>query len=235
MRTVEFDRLPTEGARVLDAGCGEGRHAVAAGLADAAEVVGLDLDPERLATAREGYREYAGTERTETAPGRFLQGDARSLPFPDDAFDVVVCAEVLEHVPDMGSTLDELRRVCRPNGHLAVSVPRAGPEQVCWALSTGYHEVDGGHVRVVDRNRLRESLATRGFREVGHHFAHALHSPYWWLKCLWWDREPDPLVLRAYERFLEWDTVADPEPVRALETALDPLVGKSEVFYFRHE
>jgi len=234
MRTVEFDRLPVAGARVLDAGCGEGRHAVAAGLADAAEVVGVDLDPGRLATARADYREHVGAGGEET-PGLFLRGDARSLPFPDDAFDVVVCAEVLEHVPDLGAALDELRRVCRPGGQLAVSVPRAGPERVCWALSAGYHEVEGGHVRVVDRGRLRAALDARGFREVGHHFAHALHTPYWWLKCLWWGQEEPPLALRAYERLLEWDAVADPAPLAALEAALDPLVGKSEVFYFEHE
>lgn len=231
METVEFDRLPLgPGTRVLDVGCGEGRHAVAAA-PDAGAVVGVDLDPERLAAAREDYETYA-----DGTPGTFLRGDALSLPFADGAFDVVVCSEVLEHIPDYGAAVAELRRVCRPGGALAVSVPREGPERVCWRLSEGYHLVEGGHVRVFDREELREAVEARGFRYLGGHFAHALHAPYWWLKCLWWGRHEEPseqpLALRAYERFLEWDVLNEPQPVRALENALDPLFGKSAVLYF---
>jgi SAM-dependent methyltransferase len=231
METIEFDRLPLgPGTRVLDVGCGEGRHAVAA-TRDAGEVVGVDLDGERLATAREDYDTYA-----DGTPGTFLQGDALSLPFADGAFDVVVCSEVLEHLPDYEGAIAELRRVCRPGGTLAVSVPRSGPERVCWLLSEEYHRVEGGHVRVFDRDELRSAVEARGFRHLGGHFAHALHAPYWWLKCLWWDRADDPaeqpLPLRAYERFLEWDVMNDPRPVRALEGALDPVLGKSVVLYF---
>lgn len=231
METVEFDRLPLgPGTRVLDVGCGEGRHAVAAAR-DAGEVVGVDLDPDRLAAAREDYDTYA-----DGAPGTFLRGDALALPFADGAFDVVVCSEVLEHVPDYEAAIAELRRVCRPGGALAVSVPREGPERVCWLLSEAYHQVEGGHVRVFDRDELREAVEAQGFRHLGGHFAHALHVPYWWLKCLWWDRADDPdeqpLPLRTYERFLEWDVLNDPRPVRALEGALDPLLGKSVVLYF---
>ena len=231
METVEFDRLPLgPGTRVLDVGCGDGRHAVAAAR-DAGEVVGVDLDPERLATAREDYDTYA-----DGTPGTFLRGDALSLPVADDAFDVVVCSEVLEHIPDHEAAIAELRRVCRPGGVLAVSVPREGPERVCWLLSMEYHQVEGGHVRIFDREELREAVEAQGFRHLGGHFAHALHAPYWWLKCLWWDRADDPdeqpLPLRAYERFLEWDVLNDPRPVRVLEDTLDPLLGKSVVLYF---
>jgi SAM-dependent methyltransferase len=234
METIEFDRLPLgPGSRVLDLGCGEGRHAVAAAR-DAGEVVGVDLDPDRLRAAREDYDTYA-----EGTPGSFLRGDALSLPFADDAFDVVVCSEVLEHIPDYEAALGELRRVCRPGGTLAVSVPREGPERVCWRLSEAYHQVEGGHVRIFDRDELRAAVESRGFRHLGGHFAHALHAPYWWLKCLWWDRADDPdeqpLPLRLYERFLEWDVLNDPRPVRTLERALDPLLGKSVVLYFEAE
>jgi SAM-dependent methyltransferase len=231
METVEFDRLPLgPGTRLLDVGCGEGRHTVAAAR-DAGEVVGVDLDPGRLATAREDYDTYA-----DGTPGAFIRGDALSLPFTDGAFDVVVCSEVLEHIPDYEAAIAELRRVCRTGGALAVSVPREGPERVCWLLSEAYHQTEGGHVRVFDRETLREAVEAGGFRHLGGHFAHALHAPYWWLKCLWWDRTDDPaeqpLPLRAYERFLEWDVMNDPQPVRALEHALDPVLGKSVVLYF---
>ncbi len=231
METVEFDRLPLgPGARVLDIGCGEGRHAVAAAR-DAGEVVGVDLDPDRLVTAREDYDTYA-----DGTPGTFLRGDALDLPFVDDGFDVVVCSEVLEHLPDHEAAIAELRRVCRPGGALAVSVPRYGPERVCWLLSEAYHQVEGGHVRIFGRERLRAAIEAQGFRHLGGHFAHALHAPYWWLKCLRWDRADDadeqPLSVRAYERFLEWDILNEPRPVRAVEGALNPLLGKSVVLYF---
>jgi SAM-dependent methyltransferase len=231
METVEFDRLPLgPGTRVLDIGCGEGRHAVAAAR-DAGEVVGVDLDPDRLLTAREDYDTYA-----DGTPGTFLRGDALNLPFVDDGFDTVVCSEVLEHLPDHEAAIAELRRVCRPGGALAVSVPRYGPERVCWLLSEAYHQVEGGHVRIFNREELRAAVEAQGFRHLGGHFAHALHAPYWWLKCLWLGRADDadehPLPVRAYERFLEWDILNEPRPVRAVEGALDPILGKSVVLYF---
>ncbi len=222
--------------RVLDVGCGEGRHVHAAALENVAAVVGLDLERSNLTAAREDYEEYIAPESD--VPVSFLSGDALRLPFADGAFDVVCCTEVLEHLPDYESALDELRRVCAPGGTLAVSVPRAGPERVCWALSDEYHEVEGGHVRIFDREELRTAIERRGFERVDSHFAHALHAPYWWLKCLWWDRDErgePPLPLRAYDRFLEWDVLESPRPVRLLERALDPVVGKSVVYYFELE
>ena len=231
METVEFDRLPLGPETcVLDVGCGEGRHAIAAAH-EAGEVVGVDLDPERLATARADYDTYA-----DATPGNFLRGDALTLPFEDSAFDVVVCSEVLEHIPDHEAAIAELRRVCRPGGALAVSVPRYGPERVCWLLSEAYHQVEGGHVRIFDRGDLRAGIEGRGFRYLGSHFAHALHAPYWWLKCLWWERvqtgDP-PAPLRAYERFLEWAEFGDHPVVDRFESALDVVLGKSTVLYFQ--
>ncbi|WP_254527998.1 class I SAM-dependent methyltransferase [Natrinema gelatinilyticum] len=237
METIDFDRLTlTPETRVLDVGCGEGRHVHAAALENVAEVVGLDLGPDNLAAAADDYDEYiAGAT---DVPVTFCAGDALRLPFEDGAFDVVLCTEVLEHLPDYEVAIDELQRVCAPDGTLAVSVPRAGPERVCWALSDEYHQVEGGHVRIFDRAELRAAIERRGFRRVDGHFAHALHAPYWWLKCLWWDRDQrgdPPLPLRIYDRFLEWDVLKSPRPVRLLERALDPLVGKSVVYYFRLE
>ncbi|QLK24882.1 class I SAM-dependent methyltransferase [Natrinema zhouii] len=237
METIDFDRMTlTPGMRVLDVGCGEGRHVHAAALENVAEVVGLDLETASLAAAQEDYEEYIA--ELSDVPVTFLSGDALRLPFEDGAFDVVYCTEVLEHIPDYESAIDELRRVCAPGGTLAVSVPRAGPERVCWALSDDYHNVEGGHVRIFDREELQAVIEQRGFHRVDGHFAHALHAPYWWLKCLWRERDErgePPLPLRAYDRFLEWDVLESPRPVRLLERALDPVLGKSVVYYFELE
>ena len=102
---------------------------------------------------------------------------------PTAAFDRVIAAEVLEHVPDDAGVLAELVRVLRPGGLMAVTVPRWYPEAVNWALSAEYHNVPGGHVRIYRRSQLRRRLRTAGLELHRHHHAHALHSPYWWLRC----------------------------------------------------
>lgn len=257
MQTVEFDRLLDGGERVLDIGCGEGRHSHGAALHDAgATVVGCDIDAERLRNAKEGFASLDLTDGDDTAEKpdstatavesedtdasaitapAFARADIFSLPFAADAFDVVVCAEILEHLPAYEDAIDELARVLKPGGRLAASVPRYGPERVCWALSDAYHAVEGGHVRIFHRDELREALEAHGLKSVDTGFAHALHSPYWWLKCLWWNHDEPPAPLAAYERFLEWVIVNETPTVDALERALDPVVGKSLVYYCVNE
>ena len=78
----------------------------------------------------------------------------------------------------------EATRVLRPGGTLAVTVPRWWPERICWALSDSYHEVEGGHVRIYRRTELVGRLRAQDLLPTGAHHAHALHSPYWWLSCL---------------------------------------------------
>lgn len=233
MLTVDVDRLLDPGDRVLDVGCGDGRHTHASALERVA-AVGVDLDPERVQAARDGF-ESAVAPAAESRPG-FCRADAHALPFPDGAFDVVICAEVLEHLPEYEAALAELERVLARGGALAVSVPRAGPERVCWALSAGYHQVEGGHVRVFDPGDLRDAVEARGLRFEDREYAHAFHAPYWWLKCLWWERDQagdPPAPLAAYERFLEFAEFGDHPVVDRLEAGLDRVVGKSTVLYFQ--
>jgi hypothetical protein len=121
--------------------------------------------------------------------------------------------------------------VLKPGGVLAASVPREGPEAVCWALSKRYRNTPGGHVRIYRRRKLRRMLEGAGYRIYDSHFAHALHSPYWWLKCaLGVDRE-DISVVKLYHRLLVWDMMRRPWLTRALEASLLPFIGKSVVFY----
>ena len=149
MLTVDFDRLGVrQGTRVLDLGCGQGRHAFEA-LRRGAEVVAADLDDKALADveAMAAAMEEAG----EVAAGGSLtvrHADALQLPFEDGDFDVVIVSEVLEHIPDDRAAMVEIQRVVRPGGLAAITVPRRGPEEVCWALSEEYHNNPGGHVRI---------------------------------------------------------------------------------------
>jgi len=232
MLTVDFARLRLRpGTRVLDIGCGNGRHAFEA-LRRGAEVVATDLDVTALAEVERMGE--AMSEAGEVPLGgslRTVRADATNLPFADEHFDVVIAAEVLEHIHEDSTAIAELCRVLRPGGLLAVTVPRWWPERVCWALSREYHEVPGGHVRIYRRRQLADRLRVSGLVvSPPHHHAHALHSPYWWLRCAL-GMSRDQAVARLYHRFLVYDLMRRPRWTRRLERGLNPFLGKSVVLY----
>ncbi|QWZ09529.1 methyltransferase domain-containing protein [Nocardioides panacis] len=234
MLTVDFDRLELRpGDRVLDMGCGAGRHAFEM-YRRGGDVVAFDQDGDELAGVLDlfGAMRDAG-EVPDGAEADIKQGDALSLPFADGEFDRVVASEVLEHIPADTDAIAELARVLRPGGTMAVTVPRWLPEKVCWALSDAYHEVEGGHVRIYTGDELVAKLVAAGLVYEGRDHAHGLHSPYWWIKCaVGVDRDQHPLV-KAYHRVLVWDIMKKPLATRLAERALNPLIGKSLVLYLR--
>lgn len=224
MLTVDFDRLGLRrGDRVLDLGCGAGRHAFAC-VERGARVVAVDADDTEVKGVAAMFSAMGGD-------GVALCGDALRLPFGDATFDRVVAAEVLEHIPPDTAAIAELVRVLRPGGTIAVTVPRWGPELVNWALSDEYHGVEGGHVRIYRRRVLEGRLRAAGLRLTGHHHAHALHSPYWWLKCAVGVRNDSHPLVRAYHRVLVWDITSKPLVTRVAERVLNPVLGKSVVLY----
>lgn len=232
--TADLDRLGVgPGRRVLDLGCGQGRHAFEA-FRRGARVVAVDhSDTDTLDTAAMlGAMRLAG-EVPAMARATAACADALALPFGDASFDVVVAAEILEHLPDDTAAMAELARVIRPGGVLAVTVPRWLPERVCWALADDYHApaVEGGHVRIYRRRRLVRALTDAGFRLSGSHHAHALHTPYWWLRCAVGVGNDQARLVRAYHRFLVWDIEHPHRAVRGAERGLNPVIGKSLVLY----
>lgn len=237
MLTVDFDRLGLRaGERVLDMGCGAGRHAFEM-YRRGADVMALDADADELHGVSELFAAMrAAGEVPDGAEADVKQGDALALPFADAEFDRVVAAEVLEHIHDDAGAIAELARVLRPGGTVAVTVPRYGPERVCWALSSAYHEVEGGHVRIYRGHELVERLARAGLVLEGRDHVHALHAPYWWIKCavgVGDDRHP---LVRGYHQVLVWDimrTRGVSRVTRAAERLLDPVIGKSLVLYLR--
>jgi SAM-dependent methyltransferase len=236
--TVEFSRLRLRpGALVLDLGCGDGRHARAARLFSRVSVVAVDVGGDEIAAAARSLRQM--DDQASPFPAArdggawlALRADSYRLPFDDEAFDCVVASEVLEHLRDDDRALAEIHRVLKPGGELVVSVPRFGPEAICWALSSEYRNSPGGHVRIYRRSALTRKIAAHGFELFDAHFAHALHTPYWWLKCAVGLQKTGGLV-GLYHRFLVWEMFARPRLTRSLEWLLNPVIGKSEVFYAR--
>jgi len=233
--TVDFSRFPlAPGDRVLDLGCGGGRHAFEC-YRRGANVVALDQNGEEIAEVRKWFAamEQAG-EAPAGASAVAMEGDALNLPFDDDTFDKIIISEVMEHIPDDKGVLAEMVRVLKPGGLLAVTVPRYLPEKICWALSDEYHEVEGGHIRIYRGDELVGKVREAGLTPYGTHHAHALHSPYWWIKCAVGVNNDKALPVKAYHQLLVWDIVGAPvisTITKAAEKALNPVIGKSFVVY----
>ncbi len=126
--------------KVIELGCGSGD--LAKSIHDRGpDVVGVDINREKIQTARERYPEI-----------QFIHSDIRDLDIADGEFDTVVLAEVLEHLPaDSGAEiLARAARLLRPGGRLIVSVPNedAIPHP--------------NHVRMFDREGLEKLLQPLG-------------------------------------------------------------------------
>ena len=114
-----------------------------------------------------------------------------------------------------------------------MTVPRWLPERICWALSDEYHANEGGHVRIFKADELTAQLEATGLVAEGVGYAHALHAPYWWLKCAVGVTNEDNRLVKAYHRLLVWDMMQAPPLTRTAERVLDPVIGKSVVLYLR--
>jgi SAM-dependent methyltransferase len=139
--------------RALDLGCGDGRLAQSL---DAASLTVADVSDVAL--------ERAARRLADATPVR-LEPDA-PLPLPDNGFDLVLCAETVEHVRDLQLLLSEARRVLEPGGRLALTTPAhsrltgldvllLGPQRRFPPLSP--------HLRFLSRGSLRDLLEAMGF------------------------------------------------------------------------
>jgi SAM-dependent methyltransferase len=231
--TVDFDRLGIgPGSNVIDVGCGAGRHSFEA-YRRGADVVAFDQNASELGEVDTVFRAMVQAgEAPASAHAQTVVGDARALPYPDGTFDCVIASEILEHVPADDAVIAELIRVLKVGGQLAVTVPRWLPEHVCWLLSDDYHSNEGGHIRIYRANELRGKIAGRGMAFTHTHHAHALHSPFWWLKCAVGVNNSDHPAVVAYHKMLVWDMMRRPLLTRVAESTLNPLIGKSVALYF---
>jgi SAM-dependent methyltransferase len=233
MLTVDFDRLGIgPGDKVIDVGCGAGRHAFEA-YRRGADVVAFDRDQAELSSVEAILRAMAENgEAPATASATTVAGDALSLPYPDETFDCVIASEILEHITRDDAAIAELIRVLKVDGTLVITVPRWLPEQLCWLLSDEYHANPGGHIRIYRASELRDKIARTGLELTHAHHAHALHAPFWWLKCAVGVENTKHPAVTAYHKLLVWDLMQRPKLTQIAESMLNPLVGKSVAMYF---
>lgn len=232
MLTINYNLLKfNDGDKLLDVGCGEGRHVIHACLEHNILGVGVDLSLHDLKITAERFAPFANYN-----PQSYFsiqQTDATRLPFADNSFDKIICSEVLEHIENYQGVLQEIKRVLKSGGILAISVPRAWPEKICWKLSSAYHQVEGGHIRIFNAKHLRNEIESQQFEFTHRYWAHALHSPFWWLKCLWWSTQDESRLIKLYHKLLVWDLMQKPWVTQTLEKLLNPILGKSVVMHFR--
>jgi SAM-dependent methyltransferase len=141
-----FRQAIGRGKRVLDLGCRSG--ALTRHFLEGNEVVGLDIDRAALAKAAQ-----LGIETV-------VADVEQPLPFPDSSFDAVVAGELLEHLRFPGEVVAEIRRVLRPGGVLAGSVPNAFNVQNRLRFLRGLPpERDPTHLHLFRPQDLRDLLA----------------------------------------------------------------------------
>ncbi|KPL11309.1 hypothetical protein AMJ85_03910 [candidate division BRC1 bacterium SM23_51] len=143
--------LVTDRLSVLDVGCGTGL--VLEGLRPYARPVGIDFS--RLAM---GYCVKRGIER-------LVCGRVETLPFGDQTFDLLLALDLLEHIDDDAALLRELWRVCRPGGHVLISVP-------AYRFLWSDHDEALHHFRRYTRVSLKQLLRSTDFEVV--RFTHAI-------------------------------------------------------------
>lgn len=233
MITIDFSRLALgPGSRILDIGCGEGRHTIKACQQRGARCVGADLGVENLVTTKKKIAFHRAINDLQCKSVDLTGMDVTQMPFKNNSFDTVICSEVLEHIPDHKKALSELVRILKPGKVLAISVPRFWPEKICWILSDEYFNANMGHVRIYTKPSLIDLVESFGLTCFASHHAHSIHAPFWWLKCLVGPNRTDSKLVNLYHRLLVWDLMKKPRLTAFIDKLLNPVLGKSLVVYF---
>jgi SAM-dependent methyltransferase len=169
---------PRDDARILDCACGRGFYLNMYRYVSRTPLVGLELDAEIIQKARRNVGHLPGITLT--------RGDIYSLPFPDDYFDGVILSEILEHIDDEVAGLREVRRVLKPGGVAAITVPHANYpflwDPINWTLERLLGRpirrgplagIWANHVRLYRREELRSAVERAGLVvEVERSFTH---------------------------------------------------------------
>jgi SAM-dependent methyltransferase len=171
--SIDPELLPLgQHTRVLDVGCGDGRHLRAASRRGC-RAIGIDYDPAELRRASEN-----------ATHADLIAADASHLPFRDGAFNTVICTETLEHLPDDRGAMREIARVMRDDALLLGAVPSHFTEIPYVRLSQGYRDAPGGHVRIYAPQVLFRRLNDADLRVTSFRYVHFIDSLIWLRFCI---------------------------------------------------
>ncbi len=220
-----------EGERLLDLGCGNGRHTLEAARYPV-RVVGLDFSADDLKAAK--YM-YADLQRKGEVRGHadFIIGDAQNLPFKDGSFDKALCTEVFEHIPDDRRGIAEFVRVAKPGAPVAVSVPNYWPETVFWTLSWEYWHTPGGHVRRYRPGAMWKILEQSNVDVRFQRNRHSSQAVYWFLRCLFGKDRENYLPVRTFFKLINWHHNRRIKLLEYIEATANLVIGKDMILYGR--
>ncbi|MBW2003224.1 MAG: class I SAM-dependent methyltransferase [Deltaproteobacteria bacterium] len=111
-----FTKTKAKKARVLDIGCGFGLMSIFFQNFGAAEVIGVDVNDEKIT----GFKTLLEILGLENGSIKAEFGDTLNIGYSDEEFDVIIANDVLSHVRDLGVFLEEVRRLLRPDGRLYI-------------------------------------------------------------------------------------------------------------------
>jgi ubiquinone/menaquinone biosynthesis C-methylase UbiE len=142
---------------VLDVACGPGNFtaAFAAAVAPTGRAIGIDLSAPMLDRARATNAHPRAT---------YLRGDATRLPFRDGSLDAVNCYAALYLIPDPYAAFDEMLRVLRPGGRIAVMTSRESPH--AWFRPAQARVLGASGLRMFGTDEFTGRLRAAGFSEI---------------------------------------------------------------------
>lgn len=164
---------------VVDVGCGDGAY-INFCAKRGASVIFVDQDEERISAAEDRVKSSGATRY------RGIVSDCDPIPLDDGTADVVVCTEVLEHVPDPSVFLRELIRIAKPGAKMLLTVPDARSEQFVKATAPPQYFEVPNHIRVFDSDQFEELVTGGGLDILRHDYMGCFWSIYWplaWLVC----------------------------------------------------
>jgi SAM-dependent methyltransferase len=235
--TVNFNLFKIrDGDRFLDVGCGDGRHSYEAYRLNNGSGMTCSMDLDDLCIRKTKYvLDHMDQQNGFSGNRNVLCGDALNLPFKDHSFNRIICAEVMEHVKDPDQGIEEMVRVLKPGGLLAVTVPTYVPEKGCWILDSDYYNHPGGHVRIFTARGLVRTLRRHNLGVYAIRYEHAFHSIYWILRCIFGLKNEESRIPAAYLRFLEMQITTKSRFVPRVERIFNFIFPKSIVIYTRRQ
>ena len=230
MDTFKFNTLNLKKIKTaIDVGCGNGRHLKSLGFKlKNASIIGIDQSTHEIGKLNEEFSDYFCSNLNKY---QFIEGDVRDIDLPSNSQDLVICSEVLEHVPNFKDVLKECYRILKPGSVMLISVPSYFPESLCWMFSKAYMQTPGGHIRIFKKRFLKECFKELNLKIFKHHREHSMHSIYWILKAR--NNMEENQFLKSFHALLVRQMFGQANLSLQIEKALNPIFGKSECFYLR--